>query len=79
MTADFGTEAANETISGVVENFMSGDTSMDWRIALGATILSATGGIDAASDTSGDTADNAVVWTIGGVDGAKAGAWSRKE
>ncbi|MDE0374049.1 MAG: hypothetical protein OXI73_16115 [Rhodospirillales bacterium] len=75
LTADFGSETANGTISGMIENFMSGDTAMDWSVALGATALSDAGVFSTTTDTSGDTANNAVVWTIGGVDGTEAGSW----
>ena len=77
LTADFGTETANGTISGMIENFMSGGEMMDWSVALGETIFTdGTGVFDTATDTGNPTSDNAVVWTIGGVDGAEAGAWS---
>ena len=74
LTADFGTEAANGTISGMVENFMAGGEAMDWSVALGETALTETGTFDSAT---GDPATgDGVVWTIGGVAGAEAGAWS---
>ena len=77
LTADFDeTDAANGTISGMVENFVSGGKSMSWTVALGATALSATGTFDTGNDSSGDTAANAVVWTIDGMAGAVAGSWS---
>ncbi len=76
LTADFGTEAANGTISGMVENFMAGGEMMDWNVALGATVLTDTAGFDTGDDTGNPTSNNAVVWTIDGVDGAVAGAWS---
>ena len=78
LTADFGSETADGTISGMIEDFMSGDMSMDWSVALGETQLSDTGVFDTATDTdaANGTNTNAVVWTIGGVDGAEAGAWS---
>ncbi|MYD99796.1 MAG: hypothetical protein F4Y03_00755 [Alphaproteobacteria bacterium] len=76
LTADFGNETAPGTISGMINNFMAGGASMDWSVALGSTVLAGGGVFDTATDTSGDTADNAVVWTIGGVDGAEAGIWS---
>ncbi len=77
LTADFGTEATDGTgdgtISGVIDGFMAGDEAMDWSVALGETPFSASGSFD----TGDDGADgNAVVWTIGGVAGAEAGAWS---
>ncbi len=77
LTADFGDEAANGTISGMVENFMAGGEMMDWSVALGATTFTdGTGAFNTTSDNSGDTASNAVVWTIGGVNGAVDGSWS---
>ena len=76
LTASWGAEDAAGTISGVIDNFMAGDMSMDWSVALGETTMQATGAIDTAGDTDATTGSNAVVWTIGGVDGAEAGAWS---
>ena len=76
LTADFGSEAVPGTISGTVDNFMAGGEMMGWSVALGETVLSTAGGFDTATDASGDTGTNAVVWTIGGVAGAKDGAWS---
>ena len=76
LTADWGSETAAGTISGTVNNFMAGGEMMDWSVALGETVLSGTGAFDTAADTSGDTGTNAVVWTIDGVAGAEAGAWS---
>ncbi len=76
LTANWGAEDAPGTISGVIDNFMAGDTSMDWSVALGATTMAASGAIDTATDSATTTGSNAVVWTIGGVDGAVAGAWS---
>ena len=74
LTADWGAENAAGTISGMINNFMAGDTSMDWSVALGETALTDTGTFDSAT---GDPATgDGVVWTIGGVDGAEAGAWS---
>ncbi len=72
LTADWGTETAAGTISGMVNNFMAGGEMMEWSVALGETPLSATGAFDTSDDTNG----NMVVWTIGGVDGAEAGNWS---
>lgn len=76
LTANWGAEDAAGTISGTINNFMAGDTAMDWSVALGETVLSGTGAFDTATDTGNPTSDNAVVWTIDGVDGAEAGAWS---
>lgn len=76
LTADFGSETAAGTISGMVESFMADGQMMDWNVALGATVLSGTGVFNTGTDTTDDTGSNAVVWTIGGVDGAEAGAWS---
>ena len=75
LTADFGNETEPGTISGTVDSFMAGGKMMDWSVALGETVLSTAGAFDTATD-AGDTASNAVTWTIGGVDGAEAGAWS---
>ena len=77
LTANFGSEAAPGTISGMVDSFMAGGQMMDWSVALGETVLASGGTFSTTTDTdtSGDTANNAVVWTIGGVDGAKAGSW----
>ena len=76
LTADFGTEANNGSISGMIDNFMAGGETTDWSVALGATALSATGVFDTATDTTGDTAANAVIWTIAGEAAPSAGAWS---
>ena len=74
LTADFGNETAPGMISGMIDNFMSGDTAMDWSVELKETALTATATFDSAT---GDPATgDGVVWTIGGVDGAEAGAWS---
>ena len=74
LTADFGTEATNGTISGMVENFMAGGEEMNWSVALGATALTETGGFDSAT---GDPATgDGAVWTVDGVAGAESGAWS---
>ncbi|MDE0004028.1 MAG: hypothetical protein OXQ29_15165 [Rhodospirillaceae bacterium] len=74
LTADFGNETAAGTISGMVDGFMAGGEMMDWSVALGETALTGTGTFDSAT---GDPATgDGVVWTIGGVDGAEAGAWS---
>ena len=74
LTADFGNETAPGMISGMIDNFMSGDMSMNWSVALGKTALTATGTFDSAT---GDPATgDGAVWTIGGVDGAESGAWS---
>ena len=75
LTADFGDETAPGTMSGMIDNFMAGGETMDWSIALGATVLSTAGAADTAGDTSADTGSNAVIWTIGGVAGAEAGTW----
>ena len=75
LTADWGSETEAGTISGTVDNFMAGGETMDWSVALGETVLSGTGAFSTTGDTTGPTADNAVVWTIGGVDGAEAGSW----
>ena len=75
LTADFGNEADGGTISGMIDNFMSGDASMDWTIALGETPLTGTGGFNSGTDTGGDVTGDDVVWTIGGVDGAESGTW----
>ena len=76
LTADWGTEAAAGTISGTVNGFMAGGQAMNWSVALGETALSQTGVFNTGSDTDSPTAANAVIWTIGGVDGAESGAWS---
>ncbi len=74
LTADFGDEAAGGMISGTIDDFMSGDTSLNWSVALGATTITGTGTFDSAT---GDPATgDGVVWTIGGVDGTESGAWS---
>ncbi len=74
LTADFGNETAAGMISGMIDNFMSGDTAMDWSVKLGETALTGTGTFDSAT---GDPATgDGAVWTIGGVDGAESGAWS---
>ncbi len=75
LTADFGSETAAGTISGMVDNFMSGDSAMDWSVKLGETALTGTGTFDSATGDPATTGDG-VVWTIGGVDGAESGAWS---
>ncbi len=74
LTADWGAEDAPGTISGMIDNFMAGDASMDWSVALGETALTGTGTFDSA--TGDPTTGDGVVWTIDGVDGAEAGAWS---
>ena len=74
LTADFGNETAAGMISGMVDNFMAGGETMDWSVKLGKTALMGTGTFDSATGAP-DTGDG-VVWTIGGVDGAEAGAWS---
>ena len=79
LTADFGAESgenAGGTISGTISNFMSGDTSMDWSVSLGKTALSGTGTFNSGANSDNDTKGDDVVWTIGGVAGAEAGAWS---
>ena len=77
LTADFGTEANNGTISGMISDFHNGDGAhMDWSVALGATVLSAGGVFDTNTDTTGDTMDNAVVWTMNGEAAPSSGAWS---
>ena len=74
LTADWGAEDAAGMISGMIDNFMSGDTAMDWSVALGETALADAGTFNSAT---GDPATgDGVVWTIGGVDGAESGAWS---
>lgn len=74
LTAEWGAADAPGTISGMVDNFMAGGQSMDWSVKLGKTALTTTGTFDSAT---GDPATgDGVVWTIGGVDGAEAGAWS---
>ena len=74
LTADFGNETTNGMISGMIENFMSGDEMMDWSVKLGETALTETGTFNSAT---GDPATgDGVVWTIGGADGAESGAWS---
>ena len=74
LTADWGAEDAPGTISGMIDNFMSGDTAMDWSVKLGETALTGTATFDSAT---GDPATgDGAVWTIGGVDGAESGAWS---
>ncbi len=74
LTADFGNETAAGTISGMIDNFMAGDTPKDWSVALGETALADAGTFDSA--TGDPTTGDGVVWTIGGVDGAESGAWS---
>ena len=72
LTAEWGAEDAAGMISGMVDNFMAGGEAMDWSVKLGKTDLSGTATFDSSDDTDG----NDVVWTVGGVAGAKAGAWS---
>ena len=74
LTADFGNEAVGGMISGEIDNFMSGDTPMDWSVALGETTITATGTFDSA--TGNPATGDGVVWTIGDVDAAESGAWS---
>ncbi len=76
LTADWGAEDAAGTISGMVESFMAGGEMMNWSVALGATVLTGTGGFNTGDDTGNPTSANAVTWTIDGVAGAEAGAWS---
>ena len=76
LTADFGDETAAGTISGTINNFMAGDSSMDWSVALGETALSGTGTFDSGANSADEAEGDDMVWTIGGVDGAESGAWS---
>ena len=76
LTADWGAETAAGMISGMINNFMAGDTSMDWSVALGETSLTDTGTWDSDGNSGSETAGDDMVWTVGGVDGAESGAWS---
>ena len=76
LTADFGSETTDGTITGMVNNFMAGGEMMDWNVALGTTVLSAAGVFDTGTDTSDDTGSNAVVWTIASETAPSSGAWS---
>ncbi len=78
LTADFGNETAAGTISGMIDNFMAGGEMMDWSVSLGETGLAA-GGTNGAFASAGDgstTADDDVVWTIGGEAAPESGSWS---
>ncbi len=76
LTADFGSELTEGMISGTVDNFMAGGEMMDWSVSLGETDLaSTTGTFDSSTNAGSDTVGDDVVWTIGGVAGAEAGAW----
>ena len=76
LTAAWGAEDAAGMISGMIDNFMSGDMSMDWSVKLGETALTGTGTWDSDGNSGSETAGDDMVWTIGGVDGAESGAWS---
>ena len=77
LTADFGSETTEGMISGMVENFMAGGETMNWSVALGETALtSTTGQFDSGANSGSEVEGDDVVWTIGGVAGAEAGAWS---
>jgi len=76
LTADWGSETEAGMISGMIENFMSGDTAMDWSVSLGETALSGTGTWDSGANSGSETDGDDMVWTVGGVDGAESGAWS---
>ena len=77
LTADFGSESENGSISGMVDNFMAGGEMMDWSVALGkVTFATANDGTFTSAGDGATTAGDDVVWTVGGVDGAEAGSWS---
>ena len=76
LTAAWGAEDAAGMISGMINNFMSGEMSMDWSVKLGETALTGTGTWDSDGNSGSETAGDDMVWTIGGVDGAESGAWS---
>lgn len=76
LTAAWGAEDAAGRISGMINNFMSGDMSMDWSVKLGETGLANVGTWDSDTNSGSEIAGDDIVWTIGGVDGAESGAWS---
>ncbi len=76
LTADFGSETENGSISGMVDNFMAGGRAMDWTVALGETNFTDGTAVFASAGDGTTTADDDVVWTVGGVAGAESGSWS---
>ena len=78
LTADLG---AALTISGMLDNFMTGDQERDWEVALGLAGITYAAGDDfttvGATAVVGGVAGGgaANVWTIGDVDGAADGDW----
>ena len=72
LTADFGTEATEGTITGTIDGFMTDNGDEKWRVSLGETNLLAAGTFDSAAN---DPATG-VVWTIDGEAAPEAGAWS---
>ncbi len=67
--------AANGSISGTIDNFMSDGEAMDWSVSLGDTPLLGTATFDSAT-ASPDPAGDDVVWTISDEAAPEAGSWS---
>ena len=68
LTAKWGSEDEVGMISGEIGGFMADGESMDdWKVELGEATL---------TDATSFTAEDSVVWTIGGREGGSAGSWS---
>lgn len=62
------------SISGMIDNFMAGDESMDWSVKLNSSNISISN--SAADFSTENTAAATTVWTVGGAKAAAAGSWS---
>jgi hypothetical protein len=75
LTADFGTETTEGTITGTIDGFMTDNGAEDWSVSLGETGLAAVGTFSSEGDGA-TTAGDDVVWTIADEAAPEAGSWS---
>ena len=71
LTAEFGKNDVEGTVSGELTNFMADGTSKDWTVT-----LKGSGDSDGAALASGVISGGETVWSIGGTEADAGGSWS---